>query len=268
MLSSSLLRAKPAQSRGRSAAIALAAATALFGVLWAQDAGAEFKVRSPNIDYREIEIEHNLSVTFDKRADKNHDVSSPVEVGVGLLPFWKVEIEGDIERHPGENAQWEATAVENYFRLTEPGKYWLDAALFVEFARASNRDEANTVELGLLLRKEHEKWLHTLNVFWEKQVGSRAEPIDTVSYAWQTRYQLNRYFQPGFEIFGEIEDINNPGRFNQQEFRIGPMFHGSTSLANIFGTGKLVYEAGYLFGATSETEKGTLRTRLELEIPF
>ena len=46
------------------------------------------------------------------------------------------------------------------------------------------------------------------------------------------------------------------------------MFHGSTSLANIFGTGKLVYEAGYLFGATSETEKGTLRTRLELEIPF
>jgi hypothetical protein len=269
MLPSSLLRSKPAQGRrGRSAAIALAPATVLFGLLWAQGAGAEFKVRSPNIDYREIEIEHNLSVTFDKRADKNHDVSSPVEVGVGLLPFWKVEIEGDIERHPGENAQWEATAVENFFRLTEPGKYWLDAALFVEFARATNRDEANTVELGLLVRKEHEKWLHTLNVFWEKQVGSKAEPIDTVSYAWQTRYQLNRYFQPGFEFFGEIEDINNPGRFNQQEFRIGPMFHGSTSLANIFGTGKLVYEAGYLFGATSETEKGTLRTRLELEIPF
>jgi hypothetical protein len=34
-------------------------------------------VRSPNIDNREIEIEHNSSATFDKRADKNHDVSSP-----------------------------------------------------------------------------------------------------------------------------------------------------------------------------------------------
>ena len=76
------------------------------------------------------------------------------------------------------------------------------------------------------------------------------------------------YFQPGIEFYGEIEDINNAGRFNQQQFRIGPMFHGRPSLANIFGTGKLVYEAGYLFGATSETEKGTLRTRLELEIPF
>ena len=269
MLLSSLIRSKPGLGkRVGTGALVLAAATGLLGLLCAQDARAEFKVRSPNIDYREIEIEHNLSVTFDKRSDRNHDISSPVEIGVGLLPFWKLELEGEIERHPGENTQWEATTIENYFMLTEPGKYWLDVALFAEFARATNHDDPNTVELGLLVRKEHENWLHTLNLFWEKQVGSNAEPIDTVSYAWQTRYRFNQYFQPGIEFYGEIEDVNNPGRFNQQQFRIGPMFHGSTSLANIFGTGKLVYEAGYLFGATSETEKGTLRTRLELEIPF
>jgi hypothetical protein len=120
----------------------------------------------------------------------------------------------------------------------------------------------------LLFQKEHLNWVHTLNLFWEKQVGSKAEPIDTVSYAWQTRYRLNQYFQPGFEFYGEIEDVNNPGRFNQQQFRVGPMFAGSASLADVFGKGKLKYEAGYLFGATSETEKGTLRTRLEIEIPF
>src|SRR5262245_43954645 len=142
MLLTSLVRSK--QGQGRLAgirAIALAVATGLLGLLWAPDVRAEFKVRSSNIDYREIEIEHNLSVTFDKRADKNHDISSPVEVGVGLLPFWKLELEGDIERHPGENTQWEATAIENFFMLTEPGKYWLDVALFAEFARATNRDE-------------------------------------------------------------------------------------------------------------------------------
>ena len=116
-------------------------------------------------------------MTFDKRADKNHDISSPVEVSVGLLPFWKLELEGEIERHPGENTQWEATTIENYFMLTEPGKYWLDVALFAEFARATNHEEPNTVELGLLMRKEHMNWLHTLNLFWEKPVGSKAEPI-------------------------------------------------------------------------------------------
>ena len=79
---------------------------------------------------------------------------------------------------------------------------------------------------------------------------------------------LNRYFQPGFEIYGEIEDINRPGTFNQQQFRAGPMFAGSYSLGEIFGAGKVKYEAGYLFGATSATEHGALRLRLEVEVPF
>ena len=269
MLLSSLVRSKHSgRSSARAGIIALAAATSLTSLLWADGARAEFKIRYPNIDYREVEIEHNFSTTFDKRADRNRDVSSPVEVGVGILPFWFVELEGEIERHPGENTQWEATTFENYFMLTEPGKYWLDFAIFAEFARATNRDDPNTIELGLLFQKEHMNWLHTLNLFWEKQLGSKAEPIDTVSYAWQTRYRLNQYFQPGIEFYGEIEDINHAGRFNDQQFRVGPMFAGSVSLADVFGKGKVKYEAGYLFGATSETEKGTLRTRLEVEFPF
>jgi hypothetical protein len=120
----------------------------------------------------------------------------------------------------------------------------------------------------LLFSKEYLQWVHTLNIYWEKEVGSKAEPIDTVSYAWQSRYLWNPYFQPGIEIYGEIEDINHPGKFNDQQFRLGPMFTVSVSLAEILGKGKLKYEAGYLFGATSETEHGAVRTRLELEIPF
>ena len=268
-LLSSLVRAKHGHGkRVGVGAIVLAAATGLLGLLSAPSARAEFKIRSPNIDYREVEIEHNFSTTFDKRADRNRDISSPVEVGVGILPFWFVELEGEVERHPGEKTQWEATTFENYFMLTEPGKYWLDFAIFAEFARSTKPDAANTVELGLLFQKEHMNWVHTLNLFWEKQVGSKAEPIDTVSYAWQTRYRFNQYFQPGFEFYGEIEDVSHPGTFNEQQFRIGPMFAGSVSLADVLGKGKIKYEAGYLFGATSETEKGTLRTRFEVEIPF
>ena len=105
-------------------------------------------------------------------------------------------------------------------------------------------------------------------MFWEKPVGTLAEPIDTFKYGWQSRYMLSPYFQPGFEVFGEIEDLNKPGRFNDQQFRVGPMFAGGLSLGDVLGRGKLKYEAGYLFGATPETEHGVLRTRLEIEIPF
>ena len=165
-----------------------------------QGARAEFKIRYPNIDYREVEVEHNYSVTFDKRKGRNNDVSSPVEIGVGVLPFLFIELEGEIEKHPGEHTQWEATTFESYLMLTEPGKYWLDFAIFAEYARQTKRNEADFVELGLLFQKQHFQTLHTLNLFWEKQVGTLAEPVDTFKYAWQSRYLLNRYFQPGFEI--------------------------------------------------------------------
>jgi hypothetical protein len=46
------------------------------------------------------------------------------------------------------------------------------------------------------------------------------------------------------------------------------MFAGSYSLGEILGAGKVKYEAGYLFGATSATEHGALRLRLEVEVPF
>jgi high-affinity iron transporter len=243
-------------------------AACLAGLLWPQEARAEFKIRYPNIDYGEVEVEHNFSVTFDRRKALNRDISSPVELGAGVTPFWFVELEGEIERHPGEHTQWEATTLENYFMLTEPGKYWLDAALFAEYSRPTDRHDADAVELGLLLQKQHYQTLHTLNLLWEKPVGALAEPIDTFQYAWQSRYLLNRYFQPGFEIYGEIEDINRPGPFNQQQFRAGPMFAGSYSLGEILGAGKVKYEAGYLFGATSATEHGALRLRLEVEVPF
>ena len=113
------------------------------------------------------------------------------------------------------------------------------------------------------------KWLHTLNLYWEKDVGSKAiSTADGFQYAWQTRYLLDPLFQPGIEIYGQMDDLSHPGPFNQQQLRAGPMFAGSYGLGDILGRGKLKYEAGYLFGATMATEQGTLRTRLELEIPF
>ena len=110
--------------------------------------------------------------------------------------------------------------------------------------------------------------LHTLNLYWEKEVGPLGSPADKFQYGWQTRYRWNQFFQPGIEFFGEIADISNAGSFNQQQLRIGPMIAGSYNLGTIGGLGKIKYEVGYLFGVTTATEQQTLRTRLEFEMPF
>ena len=55
---------------------------------------------------------------------------------------------------------------------------------------------------------------------------------------------------------------------NRTAVRIGPVVTGSDNLGEIGGRGKIKYEVSYLFSATTPTEQGTLRTKLELEIPF
>lgn len=248
--------------------LVLAAAATASLLIAVRPAHAEFKMRYPNIDYREVEIENNVSLSFDKRAEKNHNLSFPTEVGLGVLPFWFVEVEFEASKEPGERTSLDAVTFENYFMLTEQGKYWLDAAIFAEYARSRKSDAADTVELGLLLQKENGKFLHTANLYWEHEVGSLASSADTFKYQWQSRYLLDPLFQPGIEVYGKIEDVNRPGRFNEQQFRLGPMFAGRYSLGEIGGRGTIKYEAGYLFGATTATEQGTLRTRLEYEIGF
>ena len=152
--------------------------------------------------------------------------------------------------------------------LTEPGKYWLDFSIFAEYSAAAHSSDPDGVKIGGLFQKQDMKWLHTLNLYWEKEVGPKASTADGFQYAWQTRYLLDPLFQPGIKIYGQIDDLSHPGPFSEQQFRAGPMFAGSYGLGDILGKGKLKYEVGYLFGATTATEQGTLRTRLELEIPF
>ena len=232
-------------------------------------ANAEFKLRYPNIDEGEVEIEHNYSTTFDSRSQNNGRQSSPTEIGMGVLPFWFVELEGEFSKEPGNKWGFDATTFESYFMLTEPGKYWLDFSIFAEYSAAAHRStDADSVTIGGLFQKQDMKWLHTLNLYWAKEVGPNASTADGFQYAWQTRYLLDPLFQPGIEIYGQIDDLSHAGPFNEQQFRVGPMFAGSYGLGDILGKGKLKYEVGYLFGATPATEQGTLRTRLELEIPF
>ena len=253
-------------------ACAFAAAALCCGFVLAggvSPARAEFKVRYPNIEYREIEIENNASYTFDKRRGGNdHDLSFPTEIGVGVLPFWFTELELETAKHPGQPVSADALTFENYFMLTEPGQYFLNFSIFAEYSHVLHGETSDTAKLSVLLQREQDKMLHTLNLYIEKEVGQNASTADTFQYAWQSRYQLSPLFQPGIEIYGQIDDLNHPGKLSEQQLRIGPMFAGSYSLRELGGKGKIKYEAGYLFGVTNATEDGTLRTRIEYEVGF
>jgi hypothetical protein len=242
----------------------------LAGVL-AAPAHAEFHVRSPIVDYGELEIEHNGSVSLDKKnSGLNHKQSYTTEFAYGVTPWWMVGVEAEFGADSDQQVRYDATTLENMFQLTPQGEYWADLCFFFEYSQSARRGDPNTLEFGPVAQKETAglfgaNALHTANLLLEKQVGHNHNDELGFKYALQSKLLLNALFEPGVEVYGEVGKVDKPGKFTDQEHRFGPMFAGGYSLAPY---GKIKYELGYLFGVTPATENGTVRWQLEYEIPF
>ena len=252
--------------------ISLAALAAASLLSAPQLARADYHIRSPDeIDYHEIEIEHNGAATFDHRPDQDNAQSYTVELGTGITPWYHPEIELDIGRNAGpeQPTQIQGFTWENTVRLTEPGEGWLDFGLYAEYSHVTLKGPGNAdgVLFGPLLQKDVGRTTHTLNLFLEKQLGSGqdAHGLD-FSYAWQSRWNVWRPLSPAIEIYGDAGIIDRLDPFKQQQLIAGPVAVGLYYLGD--GLGKLKYEAGYLFGMTNASPAGTLRWKVEIEVPF
>jgi FTR1 family protein len=251
--------------RGTRRAISVALLVLLALGIGVVAARADYLVRSPLVDYLEVELEHNGAYSHDRDPAKNHAQSYTNAIGYGLTPWWLTEIEGEWGADPGRNLAYGATTWENRFQLTEQGKYWIDLGAFAEYSHSPSRIGPDSVEFGPLAQIEQGELLHTLNLFAARDLGHGSAGVWSLLFAAQTRWRLNHYFEPGVEAYGTIGDVTVPGEIHNQDHRAGPVVVGYSYL---FGTTKLRYEAGYLFGLTTPTPTGTVRWRLELETHF
>lgn len=234
-------------------------------------AWADLHVRMPTVEYRELEVEHNGLFTFDKKgSDLNGQQSYTTSIGYGVLPWWKIELEGELGAERGVPLTWEATTLENTFQLTEPGRYFFNLGFFAEYSQATGETNPNSFTFGPILQKELFDFLgtdslHTLNVFLSRDVGRGATKATGFEYAWQSRLLLNYHFDPAIEFYGSITDIAHAGSFSNQQHFVGPAILGAWNLAPY---GKIKYELGYLFGYTHATPRGAVRWLLEYEVVF
>jgi high-affinity iron transporter len=262
---------RPAVTLRRGIETPLVVLLLLSGLGAGSAAQAQLKVRYPVVDYREVEIEHFSDITFDKpNSGKTNNQRYTNEYGFGPLPNWFVELGTEFHAPNGENITYDATEFENYIQLTPTGKYWGDLAMFGEYEMPIGRGDAKSFTFGPLGQTELGEIagygaLHTLNLLFTKRVGNNSTDATQLNIAWQSRLLINPLIAPGFEYYSQIDQILNPGKPAEQQHRIGPVLVG---LQNFAPYGKLKYEAGYQFGLTSATPRGTVRWRLEYEIPF
>ena len=233
-------------------------------------AHAELQVRLPEVEFRELEFEHNGFFSFDKDRSLGGQQSYTNSIGYGVTRWWKIELEGETNSVPDSSVHYTATTIENIIQLTEPGKYFFNVGFFAEYSQSALNGVANSVTAGPIVQKElydvlGVNSLHTLNVFFAHDVGHNATHATSLEVAWQSRLLLNPYIDPAIEYYGTIDDLGAAGKFSQQEHFIGPVAVGAISFSPY---GKLKYEVGYMFGMTAASPRGAVRWKMEYEIVF
>jgi len=182
------------------------------------------------------------------------------EIEYGLTSWWKTALEVSTTRIPGESYKLDEVEWENIFALTEPGRYWLDLGLFAELA-CDHAEGRNAVALGPMLQKEFGPIQANLNLIFERQLGTNAEPGAEINYEWQVKWRGDPRFEPGLQSLGTLGRTNNFG--HEMEANIGPAFFGQIPVG---GRNKLKYDAAVLFGVNKNTPDTTVRFQIEYEI--
>lgn len=252
----------------RGATVALAAAA----IVVSGPAYAELQVRMPEVDYLELEFEHDGLVTFDsnKSSPLNHVQSYTNSIGYGVLPWWEIELEGEMASGGGQHLEWNATTMENTFQITQPGEYFFNLGFFAEYSQSTLKGEPSGITAGPIIQKELNDvlgldTLHTLNVFLSRDVGHDATKQTGFQYAWQSLILTHPLISPGVEFYGIIPDIAHAGPTSEQQHWVGPVLAGAVNFAPY---GKVEYQVGYLFGLTPASGRNAIRWRLEYEITF
>ena len=218
------------------------------------------KVHLPSVVQGEVEFELLGGYQWWRNNEDDRERQFIGEIGYGITPWWKTELGIGTTRLPGESYKLDEIEWENIFALTEPGRYWLDLGLFAELAY-DHPERRNAIAIGPMFQKEIDAFQGNLNVLFERELGSSAEPGAAINYEWQVKRRGNPRFEPGLQGFGTLGRTNDFG--HQTQSNIGPAFFGQIYTG---ARSKLKYDAAVLFGLNKNTPDTTVRFQIEYEL--
>lgn len=258
-------RPRAAMIKGGTSAIAVMTVALFLGAGSVNEAHASHKVYSPQVEKGELEVEFRGHVDNDDRPSLDNARKDIYEIGYGITDRWFSSLFVEYEKEPSEEYEHTASAWENIFQLTETGRYWLDAGLYLEYEWPTDNNMPDKLEFKLLLEKALNRWVHTANLSAEREVGSGAEHEIEFGYAWRTLYRFKPAISPGVELYGDLGSDKEFGLHRGQTHQAGPALLGEFKLGR---RSKLAYEAGYLIGTSNASPDNTFKWVLEFETRF
>ena len=230
--------------------------------LYSTSVTADPKVYSPIVKKGGLAFEYRGNTTIDDDDDKDGSQRHVAELEYGVTDWWKTAIFGRWNKPAEESLEYVITGWENIIQLTEKGKYWLDAGIYLEYKLAANDDDSDQFEGKLLLEKRINDYQNILNLTIEQDLEAKGDDDAVFEYAWRTRKKIADHMKVGFEAFGKLGELGDLKALDDQEHRIGPVFYHEFHIGSL----EIEHDLAWLFGLTEPTPDNTFRWRIE--IPF
>jgi hypothetical protein len=252
---------------------------------------AEFEIQEAGIEKGEVELEYRGAYHWGlPQAEEDEEVplrqSHDFEIQMGITDWWMIST--TLGTIVPEGSSWlaEGVELETQFQLLKRHGNGIALSFATGYGWAAQPDTANEVEFGPIMEFAAGKFLLTTNTFFSRQMGEFAETDGLgFEYGWRGEYDFAKHWGLGVEMFGEIEDLSNPGSFNDQNHSIGPTLFwkpgsgdedeeagdvGEGDDDNAKGnapkspSAEFSMNIGYQFGLTDATSDGALKFQAEL----
>jgi hypothetical protein len=223
-----------------STAAIMAMAVAVLSLTGAKPVLAEFEIQEADIEKGEIEIQYfgavhsGLPDTGGAIGDAEEEEapvrqSHELQFQMGITDWWLLSVTNGFDQPDTDNLKMTSVELETQFQLVKRSGDGIALAVQGGYAQAlNNGDEGqpNEFSFGPIVELAKGPLVLTLNPLFNRQQGEFANQQGLgFEYGWQVKYEFSQKLDLALEMFGNIEDLANPGSFNDQEHSLGPVLY-------------------------------------------
>lgn len=210
-------------------------------------------ITSPYVEQGAIEMEAKGGYILN--GDEEDSWGSEITAGYGVTSFWEVEA-GIVLEDEGRGSDVDAAALvfENKFQLAQPGTFFVDPGLKLEYARSLN---GGPDEIGakFIVAKQLGQFDHVANFSIGREIGEDSSDENEYGFSYGAAYNYRDDLAFGLEWYSDFGNFEED--FEDEGHQIGPVVYG-----NAFG---LEYEAGILAGVSEAAPDAELKLVLGYE---
>jgi len=129
-----------------------------------------------------------------------------VEAEFGLMKHWQIGVGANFLQPHSGSFSYTGLDVETRFRFGEPGKWFMNPALSLEYEIPKDSDDPKSLEGRLILDKEKNGLGVALNAIYEQEFVSEGEAEGEFGYAAGLFKSLNKSVNAGVEFTGNFSE--------------------------------------------------------------